>query len=102
MPDGKKYSEDQNPALRRPWWKRKRSLVVVIFWLVAYVLSLAPAAYIAGRYPVTEIPLTVVFSPVIYCVGEPAPDNAYVDFVLWCGHRGEQDRADSMRSDLTR
>lgn len=69
-----------------------------VLWVASYVLSLAPAAYIAGRYPETETILSVVYAPVIYLLPEPVPlGNRYVAFVLWCGHRGGQDREASLR-----
>ena len=79
---------------RRPWWKRKRWWPVMFAgWLVAYILSLAPAAYVVGRWPATEASLSIAYYPLIR-IYKPDFATAFTEFVLWCGIVGQRHRDD--------
>jgi len=72
------YNAGMTESPRKTWWKRKRLIAAILVWLViAYPLSLWPAAYLAGRGWLPLVALKDVYAPVIALANHVAPPPVY-------------------------
>ncbi len=88
-PGGADVTDDTS---RRPWWRRKRTATALVLWLlVAYPLSVGPAAYATQRGWITQATAEAYAWPI-----EAADDaaeavgDAYQAYVDWFEDVGDR------------
>lgn len=85
---------NETKPIHKAFYKRKRWIAVGVLWLVvAYPLSIGPAAYCVSRGWVSEQVVVVAYLPVLHLssaagmLGEPL-----IDLARWSDELGQQHR----------